>query len=204
MQKRAPQQPQTQPEPFRVQASTIPALTAPFTVNPVSPSAPLPSAFYVDSKKVLAVYLDALLKDPDLRTAYDGFYVSRRRSFQDLWQGLQKQADRIGDLAMLHPVTALPVGTYRTVRDAIGQGEREFRKEFSREERINAQVHLDIRWALIKTASESRVQRVFDTSSSGLLYVDPAWDLTDRVFETLLQAKKAELAEKKSSPPSKE
>ncbi|MFA6028448.1 MAG: hypothetical protein WC969_01210 [Elusimicrobiota bacterium] len=188
--------PEAMPASFEVRRSTVAAhfIAPPFTVNPEDPAAPFPSEFFVDSGRVLAGYRQALLKDPGLKTAYDGYFLKKDSTFEQLWKSTKRQADRATDWLMLYPPTALPLGTYRAVRGAIGQGERNYEREFSKEDEMAAEVRRDFRYALEKVARESRVQRVTDASAAGLLYVDPSWDLTDRVTETLIAAKKAELA----------
>jgi hypothetical protein len=187
------------PSSFAVNRSTSAPdgfVPAPFTVHPSNPNAPYPAPFFLNFNQILSRYLEALQKDPALQNAYDGYYRRQTRTFEQFWQTVKRQADRLGDLVAIYPGAALPIGAYRTVRGAIGQGEDKLKKELSEEDEVAAAVNADIRLAIQKVARENRLQLLYDSSSGNPIFVDPLWDMTDPVYETLLKAKAASLAEK--------
>lgn len=196
------------PAPFAVRVSSPSAVVPPpFTVHPGIPDAQYPAVFYVRFQDVLSRYLDSLLKEKALEQAYGGYYRGEGRSLEQLWQSVKRGADRVGQLVSLYPGLSLIPGAYQTVRGAISQGESNIKRELSKEEQMAAQVHNDIHLAIRKVAVESHVQIVQDASGSGLLYVNPAWDLTDKIFDTLIQAKTEEVSKQKEgdaapAPPS--
>jgi len=186
------------PSSFAVSRSTAAPggfVPAPFTVHPSDPGAPYPAPFFLNFNQILSRYLEALQKNPALKDAYDGYYRKQTRTFDQFWQTVKRQADRLGDIVSIYPGAALPIGAYRTVRGAIGQGEDRLKKELSEEEEIAAEVNGDIRLAIRKVARENRLQVIYDSSSGNPIFVDPLWDMTDSVYETLLQVKTASLAE---------
>ncbi|MCX5787359.1 MAG: hypothetical protein NTX64_02450 [Elusimicrobia bacterium] len=186
------------PAAFAVTKTTAAAsgvVPPPFTVHPSYAGAPYPAPFFVNINQVLALYLDALQKDPALAKAYDGYYRQQTRTFEQFWRAFKQQTDRIGDIASIYPATALPMGAYKTVRGAIGQGERNLKRELSKDEEVANAVNYDIRLAMRKVAQEGRVQVLYDSSGGNPAYVDPLWDLTDSVTKTLFKAKAGELAE---------
>ena len=183
------------PVPFAVRVSSHSGvIPPPFTVHPQAPEAQYPAVFYVRFQEVLSRYLDALLKEKGLENAYGGYYRRQGRNFDQLWQSAKRGADRVGQLVSLYPGLSLVPAAYQTVRGAISQGESNLKRELSKEEQMIAQVHNDIHLAIKKVAVESHVQVISDPAGSGLLYVDPAWDLTDKVFSTLVQAKVEEVS----------
>lgn len=181
------------PVPFAVRISSHSGVVPPpFTVHPQVPDAPYPAIFYVRFQEVFSRYLEAMLKEEALKDAYGGYYRRQGRNFDQLWQSAKRGADRVGQLVSLYPGLSLVPAAYQTVRGAISQGESNLKRELSKEEQMVAQVHNDIHLAIKKVAVESHVQIIQDPAGSGLLYVDPAWDLTDKVFSTLVQAKTEE------------
>ncbi|MBI5244055.1 MAG: hypothetical protein HY922_10330 [Elusimicrobia bacterium] len=113
-----------------------------------------------------------------LKDAYAGYYRRQGRTFDQLWQSVKRQADRLGDIVSIYPPAALPMGAYRTVRRAIGQGESSLKKELSQEDEVAAEVNQDIRLAIRKAAEENRIQLIYDSSSGNPLFVDRLWDMT--------------------------
>ena len=185
----------------RTTAAVAGVVPPPFTVHPGVPGAPYPAPFFLNYNQVLTRYLDALQKDPALAKAYDGYYRGQTRGFDQLWEGIKRQADRLTDIASIYPGAALPMTAYRTVRGAISQGEKRLKTDVLKEDQLAGEVNRDIRFAIQKVALESRVQVLYDTSGGNPLFVDPLWDLTDQVCETLVKATASSLAEEGKEGP---
>ncbi|MEK7288238.1 MAG: hypothetical protein AAB091_06745 [Elusimicrobiota bacterium] len=175
--------------------STATASTKPSAENArAASSAPVnaavaPATFYVSHGELSARYLNALLNDPGLAKAYNGYYLKQKQPLAKIWSNFKKAADQVLRLASVYPAVAAGAGAYRSVTKA----ENLVKKEFSNEEKMASEVERDIQSATAQAAQEIGAQVVMDSQSSPLLYLNPSWNLTDRVLEALIQIKKAQL-----------
>ncbi|MBI4669087.1 MAG: hypothetical protein HY747_07850 [Elusimicrobia bacterium] len=160
-----------------------------FETDRSSVVASAPIAYYLNYEAISARYLQTLITDPALAKAYGGYYPKQNKPLNKLWSSFKKTGDQLTKWASLYPVTAAGVGAYRSVVKT----ETFIKKELSPREKVAAEVHGDILKATAKAAQERGAQIVFDSQSNRLLYLNPAWDITETAFAALLQTKKDEL-----------
>lgn len=173
--------PQPTPMPAAFAPSPAPAATTPSSG---------PAPYYMDYNHVATRYLEELLSDPGLAKAYDGYYIRQKAALNQIWRNFKKAGEEVTKWVSLYPGASVGVGAFKSVTKTEGM----LRKELSEEERAAVDVQRDILLATAKVAKESGIQAIVDAPAARLLYLDPAWDVTDRVLGALLRAKKAQLA----------
>lgn len=175
-------------------AMAAPAASQQKFLSPAAPS--VPAVFYVNHSALSARYLEALLNEPALAKAYNGYYLKQKQPLLKLWQNFKKAADHALRLASLYPAAAIGANAYQSVTKT----EKVLKKELSKEEKIAAEVEDDIRKAVSQVARQANASIVLNSQAIPALYIDPASDLTDRALAALLQNKKAQLQSGPTAP----
>ena len=152
-------------------------------------ASPFFAPFYVDFESLIGRYLEALVQDPGLKEAYGGFYSKQNQPLNRVWSNFKGAVDRLGKLIALYPGAAIGMSAYQSV---IAK-ENLVKKNISDEEKVAVSVQQDIHFAIEHVARSAGVQAVYDSGAARALYLNPEWDLTLRVLDALVGAKKRQL-----------
>ncbi|GEM_PF-3916670 len=154
-----------------------------------------PATCYTHHAALSARYIEALITDPALVLAYEGYYPKQNQPLNKIWANFKHTADSVTRLVSVVPAAQIGVGAYRSLTKA----ESMVKKELSQDEKVAFEVEEDIALATAKVAREVGARLILDVEGSSVVYLDPSLDCTEHILATLLQFKKDQLAVPKSN-----